>query len=214
MSDHPTGVAYPLGGVMVTNGIPKREPPDFRVLCTTHNSISIAASPLKVLTAFLDTNTQRAWNTFNGTAAIYYTPEPTPSDPDFPELSALFSRPGMLSPGCKFAESNNVKGGDLTLSTPKVESRNNVEVVSVEEFEGKYGRRSYRVVWKLIDWSPWLMNSRRTHEFVERDGGTEYQCWTELGGLFALAPRWTSGPKTMEKGLDSALVSLKKYLES
>jgi hypothetical protein len=198
---------------MATDGMPEREPPKFKVASTTHNHISIAVPPLAVLTTILDTNTWNTWNTFNRSARIYFKPDEIPSGFSS-ELISLFSRPDFLSPGCKYTESVHSKGTDLSLPAPeKGKNLNNLEVTSIEEFEEKDGRKSYRIVWIVNDWSPWLIQSRRTHQFVEKDGKTEYETWTEMGGLLAWVVRWTASGM-FRKRFDEAFASLKVYLES
>jgi hypothetical protein len=213
MPYYPAPVFYNINGVMATDRIPEREPPNFRVVSTTHNHISIAAPPLTVLTTILNTNAWNTWNTFNRSASIYFKPDPAPTSHS-PELSALFSRPDYISPGCKYTESVHAKGTDLSLPAPeKGKQLNNLEVTSIEEFEGKDGKKSYRVVWVVIDWLPWLIQSRRTHHFVERDGKTEYETWTEMGGLLAWVVRWTASGM-FKKRFQEAFESLKVYLEN
>ncbi|KAE9374802.1 hypothetical protein N431DRAFT_405798 [Stipitochalara longipes BDJ] len=197
---------------MATEGIPKRDPPSFRVVTTTHNHISIAASPLTVLTMILDTKTWDTWNTFNRSARIYYRPDPIPSSSS-PVLSSLFTKPDFLTPGCKYTESVHQKGTDLSLSAPeKGKQLNNLEVTSIEEFQEKEGKKSYRIVWIVVDWSPWLLQSQRTHQFVERDGKTEYDSWTEMGGLLAWVVRWTASGMFKQR-FQEAFESLKVHLE-
>jgi hypothetical protein len=65
----------------------------------------------------------------------------------------------------------------------------------------------------VIDWSPWLIQSRRTHHFVENGGKTEYEAWTEMGGLMAWVVRWTASG-LFKKRFQEAFKSLKGYLES
>jgi hypothetical protein len=213
MSNHPGPVFCPINDVMATDGMHEREPPEFKVVSTTHNQISIAVPPLTVLTTILDTNTWNTWNTFNRSARIYFKPDDIPSGFS-PELTSLFSRPDFLSPGCKYTESVHAKGTDLSLPAPeKGKNLNNLEVTSIEEFEGKDGKKSYRIVWIVKDWSPWLIQSQRTHQFVERNGTTEYESWTEMGGLLAWLVRWTSSGMFRTR-FDEAFASLKVYLES
>ena len=197
---------------MATDGMPEKKPPSFRVVSTTHNNISIAASPLTVLTTILDTNTWDMWNTFNRSARIYFKPDQI--SPDFsPELSSLFSRPDFLCPGCKYTESVHAKGTDLSLPAPeKGKQLNNLEVTSIQEFKEKDGKKSYRLVWIVTGWSPWLIQSRRTHQFVEKDGSTEYDAWTEMGGLAAWVVKWTASGM-FKLRFDEAFKSLKVYLE-
>lgn len=200
---------------MATDEIPERDPPPFNVVFSCHNYVSIAAPPLTVLTAILDTNSWDKWNNFNRSAKIYFHLEPESFNFAPPELSALFSRPDFLSPGCKYTESVHRNGTDLSLPAPeKGKALNNLEVVSIEEFEGKDGKKSYRLAWKLIDWSPWLIQSRRVHDFVEKGGNTEYDCWTEQSGVLAWVLRWTFAGGTFKTRFQEAFKSLKVYLES
>jgi hypothetical protein len=197
---------------MSTREMPERKSPAFRVVSTTHNHVSIAAPSLTVFTTILDTSTWNTWNTFNRSARIYFRPDPTPSSSS-PELTALFTRPDFLSPGCKYTESVHAKGTDLSFPAPeKGKQLNNLEVTSIEEFEEKGGEKSYRLVWIVIDWSPWLIQSRRTHQFVERDGRTEYDAWTEMGGLLAWVVRWTASG-IFQLRFQEAFESLKACLE-
>ncbi|PMD43675.1 hypothetical protein L207DRAFT_423259 [Hyaloscypha variabilis F] len=193
--------------------MPQREPPPFRVVSTTHSHVSIAASPLTVLSTILDTNTWDTWNTFNRSARIYHRPDPIPPNSS-PELSSLFAKSDFLVPGCKYTESVHPKGTDLSLPGPeKGKQLNNLEVTSIDEFQEKDGKKSYRIVWYVVDWSPWLMQSRRTHQFVEKDGVTEYDSWTEMGGLLAWVVRWMASG-LFKKRFQEAFESLKVYLES
>lgn len=67
-------------------------------------------------------------------------------------------------------------------------------------------------MWIVLDWSPWLIQSQKTHQFVERDGKTEYDVWTEMGGLLAWVIRWTASGMFKTR-FQEAFESLKVYLE-
>jgi len=212
MSFHPSSVVYPMNGTMATPGIPQREPPPYGLVFTAHNHISIAASTLTVLTTILDTTTWDKWNTFNRSARIYHRPDPVPPS-ESPQLTSLFANPDFLVPGCKYTETVHASGTDLSHPAPeKGKQLNNLEVTSIESFQEKDGKKSYRIVWVVLDWSPWLLQSRRTLHFVERDGGTEYDAWTEMGGLLAWVLRLT-GSGLFERRFQEATEGLKDYLE-
>ena len=181
MAFHPSSVVYPMNGIMASSGTPKREPPPLKLVSTTYNHISIAASPLTVLSTILNTTTWDKWNTFKSSARIYHRPDPVPSSESL-ELSSLFANPAFLVPGCKYTETVHASGTDLSQPAPENSKQlNNLEVTSIEAFQKKDGRKSYRIVWAVVDWSPWLLQSRRTLHFVERDGVTEYDAWVEMG---------------------------------
>lgn len=90
----------------------------------------------------------------------------------------------------------------------------NLEVVALEELQTEDGKKGYRIVWRLLDWSDWLMRTRRVHEFVENgNGGTEYNSWTELGGSLAWIVKWTSGDRKMMSFFEKSFEGLKAYVE-
>jgi hypothetical protein len=192
-----------------------RKSSDFTPITTVHNHVSIAAPPLIVLTTVLNTTTWPSWNTFNPTATIYYRPEPVWSQPQSPShpaaLSALFASPDFLSPGCKFGESHSEESKK---SVASVNDTENLEILAIEELQTEDGKRGYRIVWRLLDWNEWLMKSRRVHEFVEGENGqTEYNSWTELGGLFAWPLKWASGDSKIGVFFDETFKSLKEFVE-
>lgn len=52
------------------------------------------------------------------------------------------------------------------------------------------------------------------HEVVEnRSGGTEYNCWSEFGGVFAYPMKWMGGNEGLGVLFDETFQSLKSYTE-
>lgn len=152
-----------------------RKASDFKPVTIVHNHITIAAAPLAVLTPLLNTTTWPSWNTFNPTATIYHRPEPDPAHP----LASVFAPPEFLAPVVKFIESHSE---EARKKEKNINENENIEIVAVEEIKTEDGKSGYRVIWRLLDWNGMLMKSRKIHELVENEsGGTEYDCWTELG---------------------------------
>ena len=90
----------------------------------------------------------------------------------------------------------------------------NIEIIAVEEIKTDDGKTGYRVIWRVLDWNGLLMRSRRIQEFVENEsGGTEYDSWTELGGLFSYPLKWSSIDKKIGVLFDGAFKSLKEFVE-
>jgi hypothetical protein len=184
-----------------------RKASDFQPVTILHNHITIAAAPLAIFTLLIDSTTWPSWNTFNPTATIYYRPEPDTAHP----LASLFVSPEFLAPGVKFAESHSEESRKLEKNIKESE---NLEIVAIDSIETKDGKKGYRVVWRLLDWNGLLMKSRRIHEFVENEsGGTEYNSWLELGGLFSWPLKWTSGDKKIGVLFDETFKSLKDFVE-
>jgi len=182
--------------------LPPSKSSAFRSWVTIHNSISIEAPPITVITTVLDTETWPEWNLFNPTATIYHSEKPKS---DSATLKSLFSRPGFLAPGTKFSESHS---NDKS-SSSRARSVENLEIEIIEEI----GQTGYRIVWRLLGWSNWLMRSRRIHEFTESGRGTSYNCWTELGGLLSWLLMWTSAAGKLKESFDQTFDSLKQYIE-
>ena len=58
------------------------------------------------------------------------------------------------------------------------------------------------------------MKSRRIHECLENEsGGTEYDVWTELGGLLSWPLKWTSKDEKIGMLFDETYMSLKDFVE-
>jgi len=193
-----------------------RKETDFNPVIIAHNHISIAVPPYEVLTAYLDTTTWPNWNTYNPTARISQHPSAFPSDFQDSDLIDLCSRPDMLYPGVQFTKSH----AEGTYGAPKPgqkENQETIEIVAVEALQTPDGRKGYRIVWKLSGWTDILMKSRRVLEFVETAPGaqtTEYDSFTEIGGLLAWPVKWFMGSEKLEKDFEGAHESLKRYLET
>lgn len=180
---------------------------DFTAASVLHNHITIFAKPLAVFTTLLNTTTWPSWNTFNPTATIYYRPEVDSSHP----LASLFSNPEFLAPGIKFSESHSEESRKLEKNINQDE---NLEIIAVETLETEDGKKGYRLVWRLLDWNGLWMKSRRIHELVENEKGeTEYDSWTEFGGLLSWPLKWTSGDKKIGILFDETFKSLKEFVE-
>ncbi|OKL60050.1 hypothetical protein UA08_04974 [Talaromyces atroroseus] len=188
-----------------------RKPSDFKPVISIYNHISIAAPPLAVFSAVLNTTTWSSWNYYNPSATIYYrppssVPQPKPSFLD----TVAESSSSFLSPGCKFTEFHCKEAEEAGVGKPQ-----NLEIVAIEELQSQDGKNGYRIVWRLLDWSDWLMRTRRVHEFVASGNGqTEYNSWTELGGLLAWIVKWTSGDRKMKSLFEKSFEGLKVYVES
>ena len=184
-----------------------RRPGDFKPITTIHNHITIASPPIAVVTPLIDTTAWPSWNTFNPSAKIFHRPEPDASHP----LASLFAYAECLAPGVKFAESHSEEARKMVKSMNENE---NIEIIAVEEIKTDDGKKGYRVIWRVLDWNGLLMRSRRIQEFVENEsGGTEYDSWTELGGLFSYPLKWSSIDKKIGVLFDGAFKSLKEFVE-
>ena len=184
-----------------------RRPGDFKPITTIHNHITIASPPIAVVTSLIDTTAWPSWNTFNPSAQIFHRPEPDASHP----LASLFAYAECLAPGVKFTESHSEEARKMVKSMNENE---NIEIIAVEEIKTDDGKTGYRVIWRVLDWNGLLMRSRRIQEFVENEsGGTEYDSWTELGGLFSYPLKWSSIDKKIGVLFDGAFKSLKEFVE-
>ncbi|KAI1165627.1 hypothetical protein F5B18DRAFT_610432 [Nemania serpens] len=177
----------------------------FAVACST----SIAGPALASLEKVLDLPSYGSWNTFVPTASLTAAgPSGTETETALsPELRAIVSRPGYVSPGAKIRFHAVMTPGGAARAV-------DLEVTALEAFDGPAGAKGYRVAWKAVGMPSFLLRSERVQEFVEHalpDGTVEtrYACWETFGGWLAhVLPRGQ-----LEGGFERWMNGLKKVVE-
>lgn len=196
---------------MTPRSHPPRKPTEFSPIVSIYNHVTVAAPPIAVLQACIDTTTWPIWNTYMPTATVYYKPltPPASSLPATPELAALFARPNHLSPGCKFTTTHSDG------SPPSNIEVDDIFQLPTRDLEGNVVN-GYRAVGWVIDVMPWLMKVFRVQEFTELEGGkgTKYESWTDIGGASAWLVKLVGIDKKIERLFDESFVSMKDYIET
>ncbi|KAI1200786.1 hypothetical protein F5X97DRAFT_70932 [Nemania serpens] len=185
----------------------------FAVACST----SIAGPALASLEKVLDLPSYGSWNAFVPKASLKAAGPETKTETETedetetetetalpPELRAVVSRPGHVSPGARIRFHPVMAPGGVDL-----------EVTVLEAFDGGGpAGRGYRVAWKAVGMPSFLLRSERVQEFVEHampDGTVEtrYACWETFGGWLAyVLPRGQ-----LEDGFTRWMNGLKKVVE-
>ncbi|KAI1364843.1 hypothetical protein F5Y08DRAFT_197485 [Xylaria arbuscula] len=206
---------------------------NFTVACTTE----IAGSALSCLEKVLDLPHYGTWNTFIPRAEVLLKPGPTdqtssshdaPKLP--PEVQALISRPGFISPGARIKFEAVMSGSssrsvELEVSFLETFTPNEHEagdgdgdghpIGDAKGTRTTINGTAYRVAWKGTFTPGFMLRSERVQEFVEyvaADGSvwTRYSNWETFGGLLGyVLPReqivagfqkWTTGLKEAVEG--------------
>ena len=140
----------------------------FTVLAGT----TIHASPSAILDALLDLASYPKWNTFIPHVTVISTPSSTSTNESGTRL-----RVGTV---LKF---------DVYMKGPGTARRDSHSLVTIIE-ELKDGRRGYRIAWKVLDLSAWLLRGERVQEIVDLgSGNTQYKTWETFGGPLAYMVR-------------------------
>ncbi|KAI1181782.1 hypothetical protein F5B17DRAFT_240377 [Nemania serpens] len=183
----------------------------FAVACSTR----IAGPALASLEKVLDLPSYGSWNTFVPEASLVSVgPTMTESESALPpELRAVVSRPGYVSPGAKIRFHAVMTPGGAARAV-------DLEVTALEAFNDDDGDgpaggkgKGYRVAWKAVGMPSFLLRSERVQEFVEHtapDGTVEtrYACWETFGGWLAyVLPRGQ-----LEDGFTRWMDGLKKVV--
>lgn len=182
--------SYPTGGV-------------FSVLAQT----TIAASPVNVLLALLDTSSYPKWNTFIPRVTIS-------ADPSSMTFRTEVSKriPSRSAGGATLLAVGTEVIFDVHMKGPDNPSRASAEQVTVVE-ELKDGRRGYRVAWKMMGWGDRMLRAERVNEIVEAaDGHTTYRTWETFAGPMAYVVKIATGKDLVARFQDWA-TDLTKYVE-
>lgn len=136
------------------------------------SEITIDSSPSDTLDALLDLASYPKWNTFVPRATIISTPSSSSTN----ELDT------RLQVGTAVNFDVYMKGpGTTRRDTP-------ILVTIVEELND--GRNGYRVAWKALGYSAWVLRSERVQEIVDLSSGkTQYKTWETFGGPLAYVLR-------------------------
>ncbi|OBT53631.1 hypothetical protein VE04_06652 [Pseudogymnoascus sp. 24MN13] len=133
---------------------------------TVHARIHIAAPPIVVLRALLDTGSWPRWNSFIPAAAIHNSGIP---------VSALPESSEILGVGAEFTMFVNMSGKSEEERGPVEKLRKSNECLSlVEELvpEREQGRKGWRLAWGAD--GQFMLKADRVQEIVETEGGCEF----------------------------------------
>lgn len=87
----------------------------------------------------------------------------------------------------------------------------NVIVTFIEDLHD--GRVGYRVVWKALGWSAWMLRAERVQEIVDLGSGeTQYKTWETFGGPLAYVVRGLYKEDLVSRFRDCSN-GLKEYVE-
>lgn len=171
---------------------------------TVHARIHIAAPPIVVLRALLDTGSWPRWNSFIPAAAIHNSGTP---------VSALPESSEILGVGAVFTMFVNMSGKSGEERGPVEKLRKSNECLSlVEELvpQREQGRKGWRLAWGAD--GQFMLKADRVQEIVETEGGCEYVTWESFGGMMAPVVRLAVGGQLIDRFADQAR-DLKEWCE-
>ncbi|ELR01769.1 hypothetical protein VC83_01000 [Pseudogymnoascus destructans] len=199
--------ALPEGktSALVRAPVPTPTFPDESTLSfTVHARIHIAAPPIIVLRALLDTGSWPRWNSFIPAVQIYYGGTP---------VSALPESSDILGVGAVFTMFVNMSGKSEEKREPVEKLRKSNEYLSiVEELvpQREQGRKGWRMAWGAD--GHFMLKGDRVQEIVETEGGCEYVTWESFGGMMAPVVRLAVGGQLIDRFADQAR-DLKEWCE-
>jgi hypothetical protein len=171
---------------------------------TVHARIPIAAPPITVLRAILDTGSWPRWNNFIPAVAIYYGGTP---------VSALPESTDILGVGAVFTMFVNMSGKSEEERGPVEKLRKSNEYLSIVEelvSQREQGRKGWRIAWNAD--GHFMLKGERVQEIVETEEGCEYVTWESFGGMMAPVVRLAVGGQLIDRFADQAR-GLKEWCE-
>ena len=165
----------------------------FTILAST----TIHASPSEIFHAILDLASYPEWNTFVPRATVISTTSSSPSPSNESDTRLQVGTALKL---------------DVYMKGPGTGRRDSDVLVTIIE-ELNDGRNGYRVVWKALGWSAWILRAERVQEIVDLGSGeTQYKTWETFGGPLAYVVRGLYKEDLVSRFLDCSN-GLKRYVE-
>ncbi|SCO92617.1 uncharacterized protein FRV6_16745 [Fusarium oxysporum] len=147
------------------------------------------APPLKCLEIILNTAEYPFWNT--SFRRVTTSDTQAQEIVDAPELQRFTGLPGYLYAGVKMSAEVYMTPGARSPVLAALE-------VTVLEKVVRHRRTGYRIAWKAVGRSQFLLHMERVQEFIETEAidgqvRTEYFCWETFGGVLSYPMRYLMG---------------------